>query len=103
MVHDSVGSWSVFRSVLRAMKKRHVVQAKTRKDVQFQYMRKGQFWIRFSNLAQSMSAFDCVFERFLRQYPQQFYTCVGLSSSTIPRVFIVFLVGLAVLFQDFPG
>ena len=45
MVHDSVGSWSVLRSVLRAMKKRHVVQAKTRKDVQFQYMRKGQFWI----------------------------------------------------------
>ena len=39
MVHDSVGSWSVFRSVLRAMKKRHVVQAKTRKDVQFQYMK----------------------------------------------------------------
>ena len=41
MVHGSVGTWGVLRSVLRAMKKRHVVQAKTRKDVQFQYMRKG--------------------------------------------------------------
>ena len=47
MVHGSVGTWGVLRSVLRAMKKRHVVQAKTRKDVQFQYMRKGQFWTVF--------------------------------------------------------
>ena len=43
MVHDSVGSWSVLRIILRAIKKRHVVQATTRKDVQFQYGRKGEF------------------------------------------------------------
>ena len=45
MVHDSVGSWSVLRSVLRAIKKRHVVQATTRKDVQLQYGRTWEFLI----------------------------------------------------------
>ena len=101
MVHDSVGSWSVLRSVLRAMKKRHVVQAKTRKDVQFQYMRKVKFWT-FLNLAQSMFALDCFSEWFLRQYSQPIYTCFGLSSLTVPRVFIVFLFGSAVFVGQFP-
>ena len=63
MVHGSVGTWGVLRSVLRAMKKRHVVQAKTRKDFQFQYMRKGKFWT-FLNLAQSMFALYCVLRGF---------------------------------------
>ena len=42
------------------------------------------------------------FERFLRQYPQQFYTCLGLSSSTVLGVFIVFIFGWAAFVWQFP-
>ena len=72
MVHGCVGTWGVLRSVLRAMKKKHVVQAKTRKDVPFQYMRKGKLWT-FLNLVQSMFALDCVLRGF----------CVSIHNSFI--------------------
>jgi len=78
-----------------------VVQAKTRKDVEFQYLRRtnsGLFW----NLVQSLFAFDCVLGRFFRQYPQQFYTCFRLSRSTDLRASIVFIFCGQLLFGNSP-